>query len=51
MMAHTKERLDMFDELLEQDELVQKQRVRGKKEGELKSARKALISFVNVSSV
>ena len=43
-----KERLDMFDELLEQDEFVQKQRARGEKEGEVKNARKVLISFIDI---
>ncbi len=31
--TQVKERLDMFDELLEQDEFVQKQRARGRQEG------------------
>ncbi len=46
--TRVEERLEMFDELLEQDEFVQKQRARAEKEGEVKRARKILISYISI---
>jgi len=46
--TRVEERLEMFDELLEQDEFVQKQRIRAEKDGEIKSARKILVSFISI---
>lgn len=40
--------MDIFSEMLEQDEFVQKQRARGEKEGRLKSAKEILISFISI---
>ena len=40
--------MDIFSELLEQDEFVQKQRIRAEKDGEIKSARKILVSFISI---
>ena len=42
------ERLKMFDELLEQDEFVQKQRERGQQEGAVKYAQEVLVNYISI---
>ena len=42
------ERLKMFDELLEQDEFVQKQRERGQQEGAVKDAQEVLVNYISI---
>ncbi len=46
--TQVKERLAMFDELLEQDEFVQKQRARGHQEGKIEETQEVLINYVNI---
>jgi len=50
--TRVEERLEMFDELLEQDEFVQRQRVRGRQEGKIEGkieeAQEVLINYVSI---
>jgi len=46
--TRVEERLEMFDELLEQDEFVQKQRARGRQEGKIEEAQEVLVNYVSI---